>query len=248
MSEPRRSSAAVVTGHSRGLGAAIATELLARDIPVLGVSRGENDELRRRYPSALTEVKLDLSDAAAVTRWMEGAGLSDFVSGVQQPLLINNAGLLEPIGPLQTQNPADVMRTVAVNVGAVLALSAAFISATSGREDRRILQISSGAGRKAYAGWSVYCATKAALDHHARCVVLDRTPGLRISSVAPGVIDTDMQGLIRRSTDESFPDRPRFVAMHREGKLRNATQVARAVVELLLSEEFGREPVSEITY
>lgn len=245
---PTRSSAAIVTGHSRGLGAAIATELLARDVPVLGVSRGDNPELRRRFPSALTEVKLDLSDSAAATRWMKSSDMAGFVSDVRQPVLINNAGLLEPIGPLETQDPADVMRTVAVNVGAVLALSAAFIDATAGVDDRRILQISSGAGRKAYAGWSVYCATKAALDHHTRCVALDRTPGLRISSVAPGVIDTEMQALIRRSTDDSFPDRPRFVAMHREGKLRSAEQVARKLVEFVLSEEFGREPVSEITY
>jgi NAD(P)-dependent dehydrogenase (short-subunit alcohol dehydrogenase family) len=127
-------------------------------------------------------------------------------------------------------------------------MSVAFTHVTSGAADRRILQISSGAGRKAYAGWSVYCATKAALDHHTRCVALDRTPGLRISAIAPGVIDTDMQALIRGSTDENFPDRPRFVEMHREGKLRSARQVARAVVELLLSDEFGREPVHEMVY
>ncbi|HMC55962.1 MAG TPA: SDR family oxidoreductase [Gemmatimonadaceae bacterium] len=242
------SAAAIVTGHSRGLGAAMAAELLARRVPVLGISRGDNSELRASHPADLMEVKLDLSDMGALKRWTDAPALADFVRDVKRPLLINNAGLLEPMGPMSTQDMEDVGRTVAVNVGAVLMMSVAFVQATTASDDRRILQISSGAGRKAYAGWSVYCATKAALDHHARCIALDRTPGLRISSVAPGVIDTDMQALIRGSTDASFPDRPRFVAMHREGKLRNAQQVARAIVEFLLSDEFGREPVHEMAY
>jgi NAD(P)-dependent dehydrogenase (short-subunit alcohol dehydrogenase family) len=241
-------TAAVVTGHSRGLGAALAAELLARRIPVLGISRRGNDVLRASHAADLTEVKLDLSDTVAATRWMNGGALPDFLRGVGRPLLVNNAGLLEPIGPMDAQDAADVGRAVAVNVAAALMLSVAFTRHTTGVSDRRILQISSGAGRKAYAGWSVYCATKAALDHHARCVALDRTPGLRISAVAPGVIDTDMQALIRESSDDNFPDRPRFVAMHREGKLRSAPQVARAIIELFLSEEFGREPVHEMVY
>jgi len=238
----------VVTGHSRGLGAALASELLVRDVPVLGVSRAENPDLRRRFGSKLSEARLDLADAAGVDRWLEGGELARFLSGAVRPVIVNNAGVLEPIGPMDAQTPADVARAVSVNVGAVLMLSVAFVLATASKADRRILQVSSGAGRKAYAGWSVYCATKAALDHHARCIALDRTPGLRISSVAPGVIDTDMQALIRGSTDANFPDRPRFVAMHKEGKLRSAEQVAKALVDYALSDGFGAEPVSEMQY
>jgi len=244
----RTSDAAIVTGHSRGLGAALAAELLERKIPVLGISRGANAELAGSYRALLTELRFDLSDTAGLARWLDGPTLANFLRGVERPMLVNNAGLLEPIGPMEAQRPADVGQTVAVNVGAALMMSVAFTRATNGAADRRILQISSGAGRKAYAGWSVYCATKAALDHHTRCVALDRTPGLRVSAIAPGVIDTEMQALIRGSTDEDFPDRPRFVAMHQEGKLRSARQVARAVVELLLSDEFGREPVHEMVY
>ncbi len=239
---------AVVTGHSRGLGAAIAAELLSRDVPVLGVSRHDNAALRGRFGDRLEEVRLDLSDPVSITRWIEDGALARFVVGATRPMLVNNAGVLEPVGALETQDVSDVARAVAVNVGAVLMLSVAFVRATDASADRRILQISSGAGRKAYSGWSVYCATKAALDHHARCVALDRTPGLRVSSVAPGVIDTEMQAVIRSSTDEQFPDRPRFVAMHRERKLRSAEEVARAVTGLLLSEEFGMEAVTEIRY
>jgi NAD(P)-dependent dehydrogenase (short-subunit alcohol dehydrogenase family) len=137
---------------------------------------------------------------------------------------------------------------VVVNVASALVLSAAFARATSQLADRRILHISSGAASNAYAGWSVYCATKAALDQHARAVVLDRTRGLRIASVAPGVIDTDMQAEIRGTTDAKFPDRPRFVELKKTGKLRSPEQGGANVADLLLSDDFGRETVIDLRY
>src|SRR5436190_16462776 len=240
------SAAAIVTGHSRGLGAAMAAELLARRVPVLGNSPRDNSERPASHPADLMEVKLDLSDMGALKRWTDAPALADFVRDVKRPLLINNAGLLEPMGPMSTQDMEDVGRTVAVNVGAVLMMSVAFVQATTASDDRRILQISSGAGRKPYAGWSIYCATKAALDHHARCVALDGPPGLSISSIAPGVIDTDMQAEIRASSDDRFPERPRFVAMHRDNALPSAAQRAEAIVEYLLSESYGSEPVFDL--
>jgi benzil reductase ((S)-benzoin forming) len=239
-------SGAVVTGHSRGIGAGIAGHLLGRGIPVMGVSRGSNGDLARRFQSDLCEVQLDLADSDALARWLESGALRVFVEGRSRPVLVNNAGVLQPIGPLDVQPPADVLRAVAVNVGAALALSAAFVEATSRSLDRRILHISSGAARNAYAGWTVYCASKAALDHHARAVVLDRTPALRICSLAPGVIDTEMQAQIRATTTERFPDRERFVALKREGELHDPVERGRHLVEFLLSDTFGREPVAEL--
>lgn len=240
--------AAVVTGHTRGLGAAIAAELLSRGARVLGVARKRNATLAASYDDALREVQLDLSDAPALSRWLDDGALGDFLNDASQVVLVNNAGLLEPIGPLQTQEPADVARTVSVNVSAPLVLSAAFVQATVKSRDRRIMHVSSGAGSTAYAGWSVYCATKAALDHHARAVAIDRTPTLRIASVAPGVIDTDMQTEIRAASDTDFPDRERFVELKREGKLRDPADAATMLVNLLLSDDFGEKTVTDLRY
>jgi hypothetical protein len=92
----------------------------------------------------------------------------------------------------------------------------------------------------------VYCASKAALDHHARSVVLDRTPALRICSLAPGVIDTEMQAEIRATSRDRFPDRERFVALKREGELHDPRKRGAEIVDFLLSDSFGREPVSEL--
>jgi len=237
---------AVVTGHSRGLGEAIAGSLLERDIPVVGISRSSNVELAKRFGATLQQVQLDLTDSSAIVRWLETGEISRLFERGTTALLVNNAGVLQPIGPLQLQDAPSIARAVAVNVGAALMLSAALVQATLRANERRILHISSGAGRKAYAGWSVYCATKAALDHHARAVAVDRTPGLRICSLAPGTIDTDMQAEIRASTDERFPDRERFVAMKRDKRLKNPADTGRAVVDFLLSDAFGDEPVADL--
>jgi NAD(P)-dependent dehydrogenase (short-subunit alcohol dehydrogenase family) len=241
-------TAAVVTGHSRGLGEAIADHLLDRGVSVLGISRRQNASLAARHDGTLRQLELDLADTGALTTWLASDELAHFVRGAGIALLVNNAGLLQPIGPLETQDIVATLRASAVNVAAPLALSAAFAVATDSSSDRRILHVSSGAGRRGYAGWSVYCASKAALDNHARAVALDRTPALRISSVAPGVIDTDMQAEIRASTERNFPERERFVAMKREGRLITPDRAGRAIVEYLLSDTFGAEPVTELRY
>jgi benzil reductase ((S)-benzoin forming) len=237
---------AIVTGHSRGFGEGIAAALLERDIPVLGVSRRANETLATRHGRRLEEEQLDLTDADATTAWLQRGTMQQFVYDARTALLVNNAGLLQPIGPLQDQDAMDVWRTISVNVGAALSLSAAFVQATERCDERRILHVSSGAGRKAYAGWSVYCATKAALDHHARAVALDHTPKLRVCSLAPGVIDTEMQGEIRATTSDRFPEKERFVAMKREGQLRDPVRVGEMAVELLLGDSFGNEIIAEL--
>lgn len=237
---------AVITGHSRGLGEAIASHLLQRGLRVLGISRRGNDELARRHGDALREVRRDLTDATGLVDWTRGGMLADFLQGSRSALLVNNAGIVQPVGPLQMQDLATVAQAVALNVATPLILSAAFAAATAGVPDRRILHISSGAGSNPYSGWSVYCATKAALDHHARAVALDRMPALRIGSVAPGVIDTDMQAEVRASPEERFPDRARFQELQRSGRLRSADDAGRDVVEHLLSEQFGREVVTDL--
>ncbi|HYC05753.1 MAG TPA: SDR family oxidoreductase [Azospirillaceae bacterium] len=231
---------AVVTGHSRGLGAAVAETLRARGVGVLGLSR------RTAGAPDIEEAALDLSDPAALAAWLEGGGLGRFLEGASTALLVNNAGTVAPIGPPGVLGAGETARAVTLNVTAPLMLADAFAAATSGMPDRRIVHISSGAGRSAYPGWGVYGATKAALDHHARCVALDALPGLRITSLAPGVIDTDMQADIRATPAERFPNLSRFVGLKRDGGLSAPGDVAARLVDYLLGEGFGADPVTDL--
>lgn len=235
---------AILTGHTRGLGAAIAENLLARTIPVLGLARATNDALGRQFPSLLEQHAVDLSDAAALSQWLDGDTMRRFVAGADSIFLINNAGIVQPVGPLPTQDPVTVARAVTLNIAAPLMLAGAV--AAAGVKDTRILHVSSGAARNAYPGWSVYCATKAALDHHARAATLDQTPGLRIASLAPGVIDTDMQADIRATPMERFPIRERFDELKRSGALTSPEECAARLVDYLLGDRFGEDAVTDL--
>ncbi len=234
---------AIVSGHTKGLGAALAEELARRGIAVLGLARGGAPALAARYPALIDEVALDLADNAALARWLEGPALTDFFRGSRVALLFNNAGTVQPIGALPHQDVAAVGQAIALNVGAPLMLAAALARLAG---ERRIVHVSSGAGRAAYAGWSVYCATKAALDQHARAVALDAQPGLRICSLAPGVVDTPMQAEIRHSSSDLFPARQRFIDLQRDGELTAPAQCAVHLVDYALSERFGANPVEDV--
>jgi benzil reductase ((S)-benzoin forming) len=237
---------AIVTGHTRGLGAAIAKDLLSRNIAVLGLSRNSNVELGKRFPATLEQTEIDLADSTAVARWLAGDALRRFVAGCKTVLLINNAGIVQPVGPIDTQDTVTIAQAIGLNVAAPMMLAGAVAAAGRDEADLRILHVSSGAGRNAYPGWSIYCATKAALDHHARAVVLDQTPNVRICSLAPGVIDTDMQAEIRATPLEQFPLRERFEGLKRDGQLSSPGDCARQVVDYLLSKQFGQVPVADL--
>lgn len=236
---------AILTGHSRGLGAAIAEALLARGVAVLGLARGSNPALAAAYPQLLREQSLDLADSAAVAAWLAGDGWRHCADGTEPLLLINNAGMLQPVGPLSVQDADAIVRAVSLNVTLPLLLSSTLAKARAGRE-LRILHVSSGAARSAYAGWSLYCATKAALDQHARAVALDDSPGIKICSLAPGVIDTDMQAEIRAGSAELFPSLDRFKGLKADGNLAAPAVAAAKLVDYLLSTAYGSQPVADL--
>ncbi|MCB1962589.1 MAG: SDR family oxidoreductase [Rhodocyclaceae bacterium] len=237
---------AIVTGSSRGLGAAIVARLLARKIEVLGLARQQPPTLPPATAARYTHATLDLADTGALEDWLAGSAMARFVAGAERALLINNAGTLQPVGPLGGQDAAAIARAIRLNVSAPLALADAFVAATAQVRDRRIVHISSGAARSAYAGWSVYGASKAALDHHARGVHEDAVPGLRICALAPGVVDTDMQAEVRGSDAAHFPMRARFEALKRDGMLTSPAACAAQLVDYLLSADFARTPVADL--
>ena len=237
---------AIVTGHSRGLGHALAADLLARGARVLGLARTGHAGLLAAYPDQLQQVTLDLSDTTALAAWLGSGALPAWLAGAHTVLLINNAGLVKPIAPLGRQGGQAIADAVALNVAAPLMLSDALVPASPGCADRRIAHISSGAGRNAYAGWSVYCATKAALDMHAQAAAQDGVPGLRVASIAPGVVDTAMQADIRASSEADFPQRGRFEALQREGQLATPADVAQRLLDYVLSPAMGGQAVADL--
>lgn len=236
----------ILTGHTRGLGLGLAHAALAQGIDVLGLARRHNAELAQDYGSLLVQTELDLANPAALQQWLETGQLQHFLDGASQAVLINNAGLVSPVGPLHAQALPDIAQAVAVNVTAPMLLAAALLQTPPKLADTRILHISSGAARSAYPGWSVYCATKAALDMHAQAVHLDNLPRVRICSLAPGVIDTDMQAQIRATPPAHFPNLQRFKDLKSQGGLESPIATGQKILAYLLSPGFGSQPVLDI--
>ncbi len=243
----------ILTGHSRGLGAALTDVLLGRGCSVIGLSRkGLVPKVTPKPSAFFDQVAIDLADSQALTHLLADDCLSKPVRDAEAVVLINNAGLLSPVGLVGEQTPTDIGQAVAVNLTAALLLTNWFVKASKAKADRRVMQISSGAARSAYAGWNVYCATKAALDHHARCLGMEAqqagsvSQGLRICSLAPGVIDTDMQAQVRASELASFPMRPKFDELKNTGGLASPADVAQRLCNHLFSDSFGGDPVADL--
>lgn len=236
----------IITGHSKGLGAGMAETLLNSGAEVLGLSRSVNTNLQNRFPNQLTQISVDLSSPDALIAWIDSGALGEFLGNADKVHLLNNAGMVDPIGPAGLLNPQDIARAINLNITATLLMTNAFLAATTNVTERRVMHVSSGAGRKAYGGWSIYCATKAALDLNAAAVAEDALPGLKIASVAPGVIDTDMQVTIRNAPEDRFKLHDQFVELKESGALASAADRGQQMVEFLLSDKFGQTQIVDI--
>ena len=243
----------IVTGTSRGLGAAIAERLLAPDTVLLCISRHINAALADKAKATeapLEQWPRDLSDAVPVAEQLETwLGARDPVRFVRVAL-INNAGVITRVGPLDESANEELANALRVGLEAPLLLTAAFLRATNDWPgERRVLNISSGLGRRAMAGSAAYCAAKAGMDHFSRAVALDeahRGSRARIVSLAPGVIDTDMQTQLRAADASGFPDQGSFVDLQAKGQLATPDAAAARVLDYLQRPDFGTNPVGDV--
>ncbi len=245
----------IITGASRGLGAALTQALIDPDHRLICLARSKAplEALRERAKARgcdLAPLTVDLGDAGKAVAALTKALTDIDPTACTCVCLINNAGVVEPVCMADKLLPREIADGVHVNLVAPMALTALFLKLTAGwQAERKVLNISSGAAHRAYAGWSFYCATKAALDQFTRCVALEQqelTNGARIVSVAPGVIDTAMQEAIRRKTTEDFRELPRFVALKESGQLASPAAVAERLLRYLARPDFGAAPVDDV--
>jgi benzil reductase ((S)-benzoin forming) len=237
----------IVTGSSRGLGAALAEQVLSPATRLLAMARTAHPGLAaqaQRRQAGIEQIQVDLGDATPAARQLQRWLGQHGPQQVRSVTLINNAALLAPPGPVELASDQDLARVLRVDVEAPLILTAGWPGL------RRVLLVSSGAGRRAFAGSASYCAAKAALDHFARAVALDEqrhgAQAARIVSLAPGVIDTDMQTLMRATDPSVFSERQFFVDLHQRGELATPQAAAARVLAYLAREDFGTQPVADV--
>jgi benzil reductase ((S)-benzoin forming) len=237
----------IITGASRGLGRAVAEALLARGEQVLSISR--------QAPAGLASPDLqhwsaDLIDAAPVAERLHDWLAAQDAKAFTAIHLINNAGVVSELAPLADVDATDLSRAIRVGLEAPMLLTAAFLKATRGwTVPRKVMLVSSGLGRRAMAGSASYCAAKAGLDHLARAVAMEEAElahGAHIVSLAPGVIDTDMQVQLRNADPAAFPERERFIGLKTGGLLDSPAQAAAKLVAYLDRPDFGSNPVGDV--
>jgi benzil reductase ((S)-benzoin forming) len=200
--------------------------------------------------ATLAQWSLDLHDGAAASaqlgKWL-GLFLGDeFASAT----LINNAAIVPRIGPLRDLPASEIATVLRVGLEAPMQLTAAFLRATGHWGGaRKVLNISSGNGRRAVASMASYSAAKAGMDHYSRVVALEEAAkpnGAKICSLAPGIIDTDMQTLVREADANVFPDKAVFVEYKTGGHLLTPEAAAKRVLAYLTRADFGVNPVADV--
>ena len=243
----------ILTGASRGMGLAMATQLLQAGHTLTCISRQTNAHLAdtaRLHDATLLQWPLDLADSAMVA-----ARLSSWIKGLERAKfssinLINNAGVIAKIAPLSDVDSGDIENAMRVGLEAPMQLTAAFLRATAAWNiPRKVLNISSGLGARPMASQAAYCAAKSGMDHFTRCVAIEealKPNGAKICSLAPGVIATDMQVQLRSADPALFPDIAIFTGMYDHGALATPTAAAASVLAFLERDDFGSNPVADI--
>ncbi len=223
-----RGKVVAVTGGMRGLGLGMARRFGDLGMQVAVGGRGTlhvADEIQNGIGA-----HLDVTEPETIEQF---AHLIETDLGPID-LWVNNAGVLDPMGRARDADPGEIANALAVNVGGVINGSATF-ARCAGRwaPARRVLvNISSGASTSVYEGWSVYGATKAAVDHFTE--ILDaEEPHLACFAVAPGVVDTDMQAQIRTHDESTFPAIERFRQLHETGAWNSPAWIADHLAGLL---------------
>ena len=250
---PTSTHLTILTGASRGMGLAMAQQLLRPGQQLLCISRHSHLELADQAAAqhaTLEQWAQDLSQTSASSErlraWLHAQPAGQFLSAT----LINNAGVIPPIAPLSASAPGDLAQALRVGLEAPLLLCAAFLGATEHWAiPRKVLNISSGLGRRAMASQAAYCAAKAGMDHFTRCLALDealKPHGAKVCSLAPGVIDTAMQTQLRSASSADFPDAPNFAHLKTAGQLSSAVEAAASVLAWLERADFGDQPVADV--
>lgn len=243
----------IISGCSRGIGAAIARQCTGSDNYVIGLSRTEVPELSEFMASTSTHFRFIQTDLSKPNRVEQLS--TELFSSLQREetsrlTLINNAGMLEPIAPCGSEQDDLVISHIQLNLIAPMLLSSAMIRFTKDWDiPKTILNISSGAATNPYYGWSSYCSSKAGLAMFTRCVALEQEEAefpCKILAIAPGIVDTAMQDTIRTKRAEDFPMLEKFIQLKENGHLRDPAQVASDLLKLIHSSETKQGTLADL--
>jgi NAD(P)-dependent dehydrogenase (short-subunit alcohol dehydrogenase family) len=183
---------ALVTGASRGIGLETVRQLVSRGWKVGMIARGQQDletAAAGLHTAAVVPVACDVSDKDSMERAV--AQVAERFGPVSA--LVNNAGVIDPVGLMHETEAAEWMRLILINIGGAMQATRAVLPSMLARSSGVIVNLSSGAAHTAIEGWSAYCTSKAGLAMFTNCLAAEYSSrGIRVFGFIPGVVGTEM--------------------------------------------------------
>tara|TARA_B100000508_G_scaffold140085_2_gene140057 strand:- start:77395 stop:78099 length:705 start_codon:yes stop_codon:yes gene_type:complete len=225
----------IITGSSRGVGKALANHFLEKGEKVVGISRQNEIE----HPN-FTFVKCDFTEK----QQLYDLDLSVFADPENYPVrLFNNAGIIGEIKRSHELTLTHYTDVAMVNIVATQFLCSYTLQTFGFDNVDTIVNISSGAGERPVPSWAAYCASKAAVNLFSETLkaeIEELGKSTKIYSIAPGVVDTNMQVAIRNSSPKDFSGQQNFIDLKENDELRTPEEVA------ILLDEFLREDHTDL--
>lgn len=217
---------ALITGTGKGIGKGVAELLLRKNFKVFGYSR--TNQIKNKN---FTFVKTDLSNLTAVQKIKFPE-----IESSNSVVLINNAATIGKIVPLDIKSEAEIIDEYNLNLIVPTIFCKKFIQSYKTAK-KLIINIGSGAAKKAISSWSTYCATKSGLDMLTEVIAEEKHKYLTVLSIHPGIVDTNMQYEIRKSDKQYFPLLDQFITYYNDGKLENIQDIAKKIYYTLQNKD-----------
>jgi len=217
-----------ITGSSSGLGKALANLALSKGYQVTGMSRRQTI-----HHENYNHIKLDLS----ITEQVLNFNFS-IPADAKKVVLFNNAGAISEAKPFGKIKNEKIISDFNVNLISPAILINKFIETFQRFSGEKIIvNISSGAGKNPIDGWGVYCSSKSGIDMLSNVIAeeqrLTLKKGFRIYSIAPGIVDTEMQDKIRTASKENFSRINDFISYKERGELSSPALIAEKYISIL---------------
>ena len=225
----------LVTGGSKGIGRALSLQLAQQGVRVVILARpstalDETTRLVQQYSPHSFSLACDLADTDSIN----AAAASACIQLSRLDGVVHNAGDIGPIKSIFGADQDAWQRNIVVNLVGVQILTDALSPLFAGGHRVRVTTISSGAAVRPIPSWSAYCTAKAGLEMWTRCLALEGAErNLSAVSVAPGIVNTEMQASIRAASVNDFPLHAQFVGYYEQGQLTQAEDVATKLLPLI---------------
>lgn len=243
----------IITGTSRGIGEALANQLLDKNHHLICISRTTKQQIidqAQERNCRIDYFNYDLSNISGIDQlFIDIFRHLEVNSNDEAIYLINNAAMLTPVSPIEQIETEEIIENIHLNLLAPMIITSNYLKHTKNLNvDKRILNISSASAKYLLPSQSCYSTAKAGLDSFTKSIEIEQklvAHPAKVVAVYPGMIDTKLQADIRSVSENLFPYVNEFIRLSEDGRLQTPEYTALKLIEILLSEDFGKAVVLE---